>query len=124
MSGLERVVIGSRTRRQDAPPWVIFEALTEPNRDPARQWLELLDDEIAPRVLDAVPTGHVMWSSLWVKRPDATVRFEIAHQFEGPGTDLGWTVSVDAPPPDALVGHIRKRMNQLINANLRYSFGQ
>jgi hypothetical protein len=27
-------------------------------------------------------------------------------------------------PGDALTGHLRKRLNQLINANLRYTFGQ
>jgi len=32
---------------------------------------------------------------------------------------------VDQPiPDDALIGHLRKRVNQLINANLRYTFGQ
>ena len=35
------------------------------------------------------------------------------------------TVLVNEPAPDdALVGHIRKRMNKLINANLRYTYGQ
>ncbi|HYZ55417.1 MAG TPA: hypothetical protein VE733_18205 [Streptosporangiaceae bacterium] len=43
----------------------------------------------------------------------------------GQGTDLRWTLLVDEPMPDAaLVGHMRKRLNQLINANLRYTFGQ
>jgi hypothetical protein len=43
----------------------------------------------------------------------------------GGGTDLCWTVLVQEPlPDDALIGRIRKRMNQLINADLRYSFGQ
>ncbi|MEH3075558.1 MAG: hypothetical protein PGN11_02595 [Quadrisphaera sp.] len=32
---------------------------------------------------------------------------------------------VEEPPPDpALAGHLCKRLNQLINAELRYSFGQ
>jgi hypothetical protein len=59
---------GSRKRNQPAPPHIMFEALTQFDRDPARPWLEL---------------------------PDA-----------------------------ALVGHMRKRLNQLINANLRFTFGQ
>lgn len=34
-------------------------------------------------------------------------------------------ISVEEPvPDDALVGHLRKRLNQLINAELGYSFGQ
>lgn len=38
---------------------------------------------------------------------------------------LCWTIEVDEPrPDDSLIGHLRKRMNVLINADLRYSFGQ
>jgi hypothetical protein len=44
--------VGSRKRNQPAPPHVIFEALTHPNRDPQRPWLLLLDDEVAPRILE------------------------------------------------------------------------
>lgn len=41
------------------------------------------------------------------------------------GTDLRWTLLVDElTPPPAPLGHLRKRFNQLINANLRYTFGQ
>ncbi len=41
------------------------------------------------------------------------------------GTDLRWTLYVDEPVPDqSLTGHMRKRLNELINANLRYSYGQ
>ncbi|MCW2524655.1 MAG: hypothetical protein JWO63_2990 [Frankiales bacterium] len=43
----------------------------------------------------------------------------------GDGTLLRWTLSVNDPLPDeALIGHMRKRLNQLINADLRYTFGQ
>ena len=44
---------------------------------------------------------------------------------EGYGTDLRWTLLVDEPAPDeAVIGRMRYRINVLINANLRYSFGQ
>lgn len=116
---------GSRRRNQPAPPHVIFEALTEPNRDPARPWPELLDDEQTPRPVEVAKPGLVVWSSLWTKRPDAVVRFELPADRSGQGTDLRWTLLVNEPMPDAaLVGHMRKRLNQLINANLRYTFGQ
>jgi hypothetical protein len=117
------VEIGSRRRGQPPPPHVVFEALTEPNRDPARPWLILLKDEQWPRILAATPPSTVLWSSLWRKRPDATIRFDLA---DSPGgTDLRWTLDVDEPVPDpSLVGHMRKRLNELINANLRYTFGQ
>jgi hypothetical protein len=117
------VDIGSRKRNQPAPPHVVFEKLTNPQLDPQRLWLSLLDDETRPRILQARKPDLVIWSSLFVKRPDARVRFDLPRG--GEGTDLRWTLSVDEPvPDDALVGHMRKRLNQLINANLRYTFGQ
>jgi hypothetical protein len=103
----------------------MFEALTQPDRDPARPWLELLDDEQRPRVVEVSDPDLVVWSSLWTKRPDAIVRFDLPRDRSGYGTDLRWTLLVDDPMPDAsLVGHMRKRINQLINANLRFTFGQ
>jgi hypothetical protein len=62
---------------------------------------------------------------LWTKRPDAIVRFDLPADSSGYGTDPRWTLLVDEAMPDAaLVGHMRKRLNQLVNANLRYTFGQ
>ena len=116
---------GSRKRNQPAPPHVMFEALTHPDRDPARPWLALLDDEQRPRLLEVSEPDLVVWSSLWRKRPDAIVRFDLPRDSSGYGTNLRWTLLVDEPMPDAaLVGHMRKRMNQLINAKLRFTFGQ
>lgn len=117
--------IGSRKRNQPAPPQIIFEALTQPNRDPQRMWLLLLDDEVPPKVLRSRRPDTVVWSSLWKKRPDAVIRFDLPRDKGGYGTDLRWTLEVDEPlPDDGLVGHMRKRLNELINANLRRSFGQ
>lgn len=83
----------------------------------------MLDDEQLPAVGQTVEFTLVTWSSLWLKRPDAVIRFDL--NGGASGTDLRWTIFVDEPSPyDALVGHMRKRMNQLINANLRYTFGQ
>lgn len=118
------IEIGSRRRNQPAPPHVRYEALCQPDRDPDRPWLDLLDDERLPRVLRSDPPSTLVWSSLWIKRPDATVTFDLPPD-QGSGTDLRWTLHVDEPiPTAALIGHIRKRPNQLINANLRYTFGQ
>ena len=45
--------------------------------------------------------------------------------WEGWAYDLRWTLTVDEPiPSDELLGHIRKRINELINRDLRLSFGQ
>ena len=117
--------IGSRKRIQPAPPHILFEALTQPNSDPQRRWLTLLDDELAPKVLEATYPDTVVWSSLWKERPDAVIRFDLPRDETGHGTDLRWTLEVEEPLPyDGLVGYMRKRLNELINANLRYSFGQ
>ena len=117
------IEIGSRRRNQPPPPHIVYQALTEPNRDPTRPWLDLLDDEQWPRVIRADAPALVVWSSLWLKRPDAIVRFDLPPG--GQGTDLRWTLFVAEPIPDAsLTGHMRKRVNQLINANLRFTFGQ
>jgi hypothetical protein len=117
------IEIGNRARSQPPPPRVVFEALVQPNRDPARPWLTLLDDEKPPVIEATQEFALVTWSSLWVKRPDTLIRFDLTEATSG--TDLRWTLYVDDPAPDdPLIGHMRKRMNQLINANLRYTFGQ
>ena len=114
---------GNRARTQPPPPRVVFEALTEPDRDPRRPWLFLLADEQPPRVLRAEPDRLVVWSSLWPSRPDAEIRFEL--EPEGAETRLRWILLVEAPLPDASkLGHLRKRLNQLINGDLRSTFGQ
>lgn len=117
--------VGSRKRNQPAPPHVIFEALTHPDRDPQRPWLLLLDGEVAPEVLEKSEPDSVVWSSIWIERPDAVIRFDLPRDEGGYGTDLRWSLQVEEPVPDvALLGRMRKRLNELINADLRYSFGQ
>jgi hypothetical protein len=114
------IEIGNRMRNQPAPPHVIHEALVQPDRDSSRPWLTLLDDERHPRI--ASRDSLVTWSSLWLKRPDAVIEFEL--QSAGGGTALRWRLYVDEPAPDAaLIGHLRKRVNVIINADLRFSFG-
>ena len=107
---------------QPPPARVVFQALVTPNRDPARQWLILLDDEVEPRVLEAVEPTLVVWSSLWTERPEAQVRFHIGTR--SGAASVTWSLlDVDDPGP-ALVKHACKRINELINRDLRYSFGQ
>lgn len=115
--------VGKRMRNQPAPPHVVFEALTQPDRAGARPWLVLLDDEVRPVVVEAQAPHLVVWSSPWPQRPDARVRFDLPGDGRS-GTDLTFTLLVEEPGPEsALVGHLRKRINVLINAELRYSFG-
>lgn len=108
---------------QPPPPHIVFEALRHPDADPARPWLDLLPDEQHPVVIESNPPRSLTWSSIWTQRPDAVIRFELPG--DSNGTNLRWMLYVDEPLPDQpLIGHMRKRMNQLINANLRYTFGQ
>ncbi len=97
----------------------------DPTRDRARPWLLLLADERQPEIVDAQKPDLVVWSSLWTRRPETLIRFELPADRSGFGTDLHWVLLVDEPPPDdSLLGHLRRRMNELINANLRYTLGQ
>ena len=115
--------VGTKMRNQPAPPRVVFEALAEPERAGGRAWLNLLEDEVQPRLVQRASPGSVVWSSIWPKRSDAVIRFDLAPG--GSGTDLRWTLSVQEPiPGDADIGHMCKRIQQLINADLRFSFGQ
>ena len=57
-------------------------------------------------------------ASLWVERPDARVRFDLSPEVSGGGTQLRWTLFLDEPlPVHSLLGHLRKRLNLLINGN-------
>ncbi|MCU1691015.1 MAG: hypothetical protein JWM64_106 [Frankiales bacterium] len=122
---MEQREAGRRRRSQPAPPQIVFAALTQPISNPHRPWLHLLDDETPPEVLSSEGPHLVIWSSLWARRPDAVIRFDLPPDASGQGCDLCWTLLLDDPLPEApLLGHMRKRLNQLINANLRYTFGQ
>ncbi len=114
--------IGTRAKTQPPPYHVVFEALMSPNLDPSRQWLQLLDDEILPRVKESASPRMIVWSSIWMNRPTALIRFDL--EADGSGCLLRWTLLDIEDPGPAPVGHMCKRLNVLINANLRYSFGQ
>jgi hypothetical protein len=115
--------VAARRRSQPAPPWAVFEDLCDPHRQPVRPWLTLVDDEVTPMVIEAVRPSRVVWSSLWPSRPDARVHFELsASESE---SMLRWSLWLDEHLPDAeLVRHLRRRINVLINAGLRYTYGQ
>jgi hypothetical protein len=70
--------LGRRTRTLPAPPHIVWGSLIDPHQPRARPWLNLLDDEIEPRVLEAVRPKLVVWSSIWPATPDQIIRFEIA----------------------------------------------
>jgi hypothetical protein len=101
---------------------VVFEALSHPDLDPTRPWLHLLDDELPPRILESVDPRPVTWSSSWRKLSGARIRYDLSAC--GQETDLRWTLlALERVSDQGLLGHLRKRMNQLINADLRSRSG-
>jgi hypothetical protein len=122
---LDRMDVLSKKRNQPAPPQVLFEALTQPNRDPSRPWLILLKGELMPVVVESREPGLVVWSTLWPERPEAVIRFELPRDEGGYGTELTWTLQPEEPVPE---GHrlveMRRTINRLVNGNLRDTFDQ
>ncbi len=115
--------LGSRLRAQPAPARVVWSSLTRPRDLAARQWLDLLDDEVDPPILESVEPALVVWSTLWPDRPYERTRFDI--QPGGQGCQLRWTLLTAGPPPTvSRLGHMRSRLNLLINERLRGSYGQ
>lgn len=121
---MEVRVSGTREKTQPPPPHVLWASLVDPATSGPRVWLRLGPGERRPRVLESRPNDLVVWSSLWTDRPRDQVRFDIASDGEG-GSRLRWTLlTTDDEPDEERVALLRHRLNQLINAELRYSFGQ
>ena len=117
------IEIGSSARKLPAPPHIVWESLTQPRRHGARPWLNLLPDEVEPRVLEAERPIRVVWSSLWPSRPKDRVQLELASV--GTETLLKFTLlTPDDLPDQSQTGHLRRRLNELLYAELRFSYGQ
>ena len=112
-------VLRRRSKAQPPPAWAIYEALSDSIADQARRtWLDLRDDELPPRVVQAVFPSLVVWASLWPDRPDDQIRFDIEDQ------RLTWTLMGEASDEDAeRLDQLRYRLDVMINADLRLSFG-
>jgi hypothetical protein len=109
----------SRSKTQAPPAWAMYEALSDPAADQARrEWLFLQAGEVPPRVLEAVFPSLVVWASLWPDRPDDQIRFDIEDE------RLTWTLLGEASDADKeRLDQLRYRLDVIINADLRYSFG-
>src|SRR3954463_11709201 len=107
--------MASRTRRQPAPPSVVWESLTDPRRSRTRPWLTLLPDELEPTVVEAEKPYRVVWSSLWPDRPDDQVHIELAAA--GPETSLRFILlTPHQGPDDTDVRSRRRRVSELLFA--------
>jgi hypothetical protein len=116
------IEVRRRSKTQSPPPWVVFEALVDPDHGARWQWLHLAAGEIAPRVLEADRPSLVVWSSLWPDRPGNLIRYEIEPDGES-GTRLTWVLLAPEPETDPIRSQqMRHRLNLLINGNLREVF--
>lgn len=115
-------VLGQRTGELPPPPSVVWKSLTDPRHKHARPWLNLLEDEVDPVVMESVPPTLVVWSSIWPKTPDQIIRFDLSPR--GEATALTWTLTSPYEMDASAVGHRRFRLNKLLWADLRYSYGQ
>jgi hypothetical protein len=116
-------VINGRRRKQPMPPRVLFDTLCTPTSGQPREWLHLQPPEQTPVVLRASATDEVVWSSLWPDVREASIRFVIEQ--DGPGSRLTWAIELpDDLVDDAKRKHLRRRVDELINRDLRLAFGQ
>jgi hypothetical protein len=76
--------------------------------------------EIGRRTRNQAPPARVLYEALTTPNRDPGPLTGASN-----GTDLTWSLTVNEPEPEpALVGHLRKRVNELINGSLRLAFGQ
>lgn len=74
-------------------------------------------------MLAAEKPERVVWSSLWPSRPNDQVHFELTAV--DCGTSLKFTLlTPDEAPDQSKTGHLRRRLNYLLFADLRFSYGQ
>lgn len=94
-----------------------------PGEPTARPWLNLLEDEVAPRVVFARKPDEITWSSMWPSRPNDMVHLTLSTV--GSETLLRFTLlTPDELPDPSKTGHLRRRLNYLLFADLRFSYGQ
>jgi uncharacterized protein YndB with AHSA1/START domain len=118
------IELGRRAQRLPAPPGIVWGSLHDP-RSPkgGRPWLRLERGEVEPRVLESEEPHRLVWSSLWPERPRDVVVFEIEPQETG--SSLRFTLlTPDEPPEAGRIGHLRRRLNVMLFADLRFSYGQ
>ena len=117
------IEFGMRARKLPAPPGIVWDSLTNPHQAKARPWLVLLADEVEPTIIDAQKPEYVIWSSLWPSRPSDQIRLELSDAAGHTLVRFRLLTPVEAPD-QSKTGHLRRRMNQLLFADLRFSYGQ
>jgi hypothetical protein len=111
------IELARRRKSQAPPPWVVCEALCDPFPE-YRQWFDLRADEVAPTILEHDRQPHrVVWSSIWVERPELRIEFEI--DGGGSGCTVTWVLRGPTMLGAEELKPLRYRLNQLINDRMR-----
>lgn len=114
---------GNRARTLPAPPGVVWDSLADPHRRGTRPWMAVLSDEVEPTVLEGERPVRLVWSSLWPSRPDDRILLDLTTK--GLDTLLRFRLlTPHEPPVEPELRHYRYRINHLLYADLRYSYGQ
>lgn len=75
-------------------------------------------------MLDAVEPDLVLWDSIWRSDPELAIRLDLVGS-AAPDTSLTWTLLAPNAALDPTVLKLRcRRLQELINRDLGYSFGQ
>ncbi len=105
------------------PQHVLWADLMEPARTGSRVWLELRPGEVRPRVLESSEPELVVWSTLWEDRPEDQIRLDLRPWRDE--TSLGFTLLSPEQIEDEVARRgLAYRINQLLYAELRYTYGQ
>lgn len=118
------IAYAARANRLPAPPHIVWGSLTDPQAPGARPWLNLMDDEIEPAVLESAPTSMVVWSSPWPSRPNDQVLIELAAGGMSDTSVRFTLLSPDELPDEGEARRLRKRISYLLFADLRDSYDQ
>lgn len=70
--------IGACARKLSAPQNIVWDPLIMPAAPTVSPWLNLLEDEVEPKVLFAKKPVDIIWCALWRSRPNDTVHLTLS----------------------------------------------
>lgn len=107
-----------------APAPVVFASLAHPGGAADREWLTLRPDEQTPEVLCGVADRFLLWSTLWPELPEVQVQLDLTPDpRDRLCTQVRWTLLLAAPLPRDTIDRLSRRLDQLINHELRHTYG-
>jgi hypothetical protein len=117
------IALAQRRKTQPPPPWIIWELLSDPFQSEDRPWFDRRDGEQPPMILSATKPQAITRSSIWSDHAELIIEFQIEPC--GPGAAVTWTLlGPEGCLDDLEIRQRRRRLNQLINGQLRDTFDQ